>query len=557
MRPHPLRPGRILAAILFVTTAPLAAQHAHRQASADVPLFDDLGDHHYAVTTSVPGAQAYFDQGMRLYYAFNHQEAVRSFRAAQALDPRCAMCWWGEALAWGPNINLPMDSASAVAAWDAVQGALDRIEHADPKERDLIHALSRRYASPPPADRAALDRAWADALEPLIVAYPDDLEIRVLHAEAVMDLGPWDYWTEDGEPRPGMEQALNDLLYVQEQDREHPGACHFYIHAVEKLYPERAVDCAERLVGLMPGAGHIVHMPGHIYIRVGRYLDAVELNRHAIHADESYIQDQRPGVGMYTAGYYPHNYDFLAFAAMMIGQRETSLDAADAVTTLLPAELFGAPGMDFLQHWSVRPLLLRTRFALWDDILAAPEPDAEQPHARAISHYARGRALAATGRTAAARDELTALRDLQRSGELEGLKMEFNRSPDLAAIAERVLTGRILAAEGRFDEAIDALEEATRLEDGLLYGEPPEWSVPTRQELGEVLLEAGRFQEAESAFREDLDRFPGNGWSLGGLVTALRGQGRDDEAAQAEARLLEAWSSADVPLPTGRVGTKR
>ena len=542
----PIRP----VLLLFALAAPvgLTAQGGGGGA-LDVPLYDDLGAHRYPVTTSVPEAQDYFDQGMRLYYAFNHAEAVRSFRAAQALDPRCAMCWWGEALAWGPNINLPMDSASAESAWAAVQGALERIEHADVREQDLIRALSERYAPPPPADRAHPDRAWADALGRLREAYPEDLEIRVLHAEAVMDLRPWDYWSEDGEPREGMRTALDDLLYVQERDEEHPGACHFYIHAVEKLYPERAVPCAERLVGLMPGAGHIVHMPGHIYIRVGRYLDAVELNRHAIHADETYIQDQRPGVGMYTAGYYPHNYDFLAFAAMMVGQSETSLEAADAVTTLLPEELFGALGMDFLQHWSVRPLLMRTRFGRWDETLAAPRPGDGQPHARAIHRYAQGRAMAATGRTAAAWGELAALRDLQESGALEGLKMEFNPSPDLVAIAERVLTGRILATEGRFDEAVEALREATRLEDRLLYGEPPEWSVPTRQELGEVLLEAGRFPEAEAVFREDLERFPDNGWSLGGLLTALRGQGRDESAAQVEAALAEAWRTADVPPP--------
>ncbi|HSM04628.1 MAG TPA: hypothetical protein VK858_08390 [Longimicrobiales bacterium] len=541
----------VVLSLILAAGGPLSAQHdAHGAPSTGrVPLYDDLGDHHYAVTTAVPEAQAYFDQGLRLYYAFNHAEAIRSFREAQALDPRCAMCWWGEALAWGPNINLPMDSASAVAAYVAVREAVARAGHASDKERGLIRALAGRYASPPPADRAHLDQAWAEALEELVRAWPDDIELRVLHAEAVMDLQPWDYWTEAGQPRPGMREALDGLLLAQDRDEEHPGACHFYIHAVEKLYPERAVPCAERLVGLMPGAGHIVHMPGHIYIRVGRYLDAVELNRHAIHADESYIQDQRPEVGMYTAGYYPHNYDFLAFAAMMVGQSETSLGAADRVTSLLPGELFGSPGMDFLQHWSVRPLLMRIRFGRWDEILAAPAPGEDQPHARAIWHYARGRALVATGDVDAADRELAALRDLSGGGSLEGLRMEFNRSPDLVAIAERVLTGRLAAARGEMDAAADALREATHLEDALLYGEPPEWSVPTRQDLGEVLLEAGRFAGAEAAFREDLERFPGNGWSLAGLRDALRGQGADAEADRVEGQLREAWRTADVPLP--------
>ncbi|MEJ2541611.1 MAG: hypothetical protein P8188_16885 [Gemmatimonadota bacterium] len=552
----PSRFATVLLAALLTSPAPaLTAQHGDHAASPDageaggVPLYDDLGDHGYAITTRSARAQKYFDQGLRLYYAFNHAEAVRSFRIAQAVDSTCAMCWWGEALAWGPNINLPMDSASGVAAWQALRGAEARLEHASPRERALIRALSGRYAEVPPADRSHLDRAYAEAMGELARRYPDDPEIRVLHAEALMDLRPWDYWTEDGEPQPGIATALDGLVHARELDARHPGACHFYIHAVEKLYPERAVECAERLAGLMPGAGHLVHMPGHIYIRVGRYLDAVEANRHAIHADESYIQDQRPGVGMYTAGYYPHNYDFLAFAAMMIGQSETSLQAADKVTTLLPAELFGSPGMDFLQHWSVRPLLMRVRFGRWEEILEAPEPPVDAPHARAIWRYARGRAFAAQGAAHEARSELEALRALQRGGRLEDLGMEFNRSSDLVAVAERVLTGRIRAAQGAYDEGVEALREAVRREDGLLYGEPPEWSVPTRQDLGEVLLEAERWAEAEAAFRQDLDRFPGNGWSLAGLARALRAQGDDAQAAAVEAELQEAWQTADVPAP--------
>jgi len=336
--------------------------------SAVVPLYDDLGDYHLGITTSVPLAQRYFDQGIRLYYAFNHAEAVRAFQEAQRLDPDCAMCWWGEALAYGPNINLPMDTPSAESAYAAIRQALARRSGESPLEQALLDALAVRYTADTPEDRAHLDQAYADAMANVVSMYPGNHDSAVLYAEALMDLNPWDYWTTQGTPRPGMDTALGHLEDVITANADHPGACHFYIHAVEEVYPERAVPCAERLAELMPGAGHLVHMPGHIYIRVGRYLDAVATNQHAVHADEAYIQDQNPAIGMYTAGYYPHNYDFMAFAAMMIGQGELAIESARKVTSLLPPELFGSPGMDFLQHWSVRPLQMQIRFSRWQEM---------------------------------------------------------------------------------------------------------------------------------------------------------------------------------------------
>jgi tetratricopeptide (TPR) repeat protein len=537
---------RVLGLVLVALTWLGAAYGLAGQKQPDaVPLYGDLGDHHYRITTAVPQAQEYFDQGLRLYYAFNHAEAIRSLREAQRLDPRCAMCWWAEALAWGPNINLAMDSASAVAAYAAIQEAVSRRDGASEKEQALIDALAVRYAPNPPADRGALDRAYADAMARLAVRWPADDDVAVLSAEAVMDLMPWDYWTEDGHPQPGMAEALARLEGVLERNERHPGACHFYIHSVEKVYPERAVPCAERLAALMPGAGHLVHMPGHIYIRVGRYLEAVQANQHAVHADETYIRDQTPGMGMYTAGYYPHNYDFMAFAAMMIGRGTDAIGAAEKVATLLPEEVFDTPGMDFLQHWSVRPLLVRVRFARWDEILATPEPPKARPHSRALWHYARGRALVARGDLPGARREAEQLRAIRSGGALDGLRMEFNPSPELVAIADGVLTGWIEAGAGRWDAAVAALREAVAREDALLYGEPPEWTVPARHDLGAVLLRAGRTAEAERTFREDLDRFPRNGWSLGGLAVALKAQGRAAEAGSVEAQFERAWRTAD------------
>jgi tetratricopeptide (TPR) repeat protein len=512
-------------------------------AQEPVPLLEGLGDHHYEIITSAPLAQQYFDQGLRLYYAFNHGEAVRSFREAQRLDPSCAMCYWGEALAYGPNINLAMDRPSALAAYAAVGKAVGALSQASAREAALIDALARRYAANPPADRLHLDEAYAAAMDELATRWPEDIEIGTLAAEAQMDLRPWNYWTPAGEPQPGMSTAFERLERAVEVDPTHPGACHFYIHAMEKLHPERAVPCAERLASLMPAAGHIVHMPGHIYIRVGRYLDAVETNRHAVHADESYIRDQQPGVGMYTAGYYPHNYDFLAFAAMMIGLGEESIGAAEKVVSLIPEEAFSTPGMDFLQHWSMRPVLLKVRFQQWDAVLATPEPPVERPHARAIWHYGRGRARIAEADLVAANDELGRLRRIAEQPELAQLKMEFNDSDDLVRIAERVLTGRLEAAQGRYGRAVNALQEAVHAEDALTYGEPPEWSVPTRLELGEVLLEAEDFVEAERIFRESLTQFPRNGWALRGLGSALRAQGREGEAATVEAELRSVWAA--------------
>ncbi|MGD8866433.1 MAG: hypothetical protein PVI01_02365, partial [Gemmatimonadales bacterium] len=473
-------------------------------------------------------------------------EAIVSYRQAIELDSTCAMCYWGMAWALGPNINAAMDSAAGVAAYQAVQKALALSERETPKHQAFVRALARRYTADPSAERAALDSQYAVAMDELASRYPDDPEAQVLAAEALMLLSPWDYWTADKQPREGTETLLGRLEAVTERNPNHPGACHFFIHAVEAAYPERAVVCAERLAKLMPGAGHVVHMPGHIYIRVGRYADAIEANEHAVHADETWIQDRRPGVNMYTAGYYPHNYDFMAFAAAMAGRRDRAVEAANKVQELVPVEM--APSLSFLQHWYARPLQLQVRFGLWDEILEEPAPPEGLPHARALWHFARGRAVAARGDVGAARTELAQLKRLAADPALEGVRMEFNLSGDLLAVAEHVLAGRIAAADGDYDKAVALLSEAARLEDELTYGEPPEWTVPVRHELGAVLVAAGRPGEAERVYRQDLERFPENGWSLRGLAQALRAQGKTAEADRVETRFRRAWAESDVEL---------
>lgn len=538
-----------LAAALLLAVASQEPQHAHPASPTDsVPLYRDLGTHGYVVTTAVPRAQQYFDQGLRLYYAFNHAEAIRSFRAAQRLDPECALCWWGEALSWGPNINLPMDSAAGVAAYAALQRAVALRDRASERELSLIDALARRYAAVPLAtNRAALDSAYAKAMAEVVARYPEDAEAAVLYGESLMDLRPWNYWTEARELEPGVARGVAHFERVVAGNQNHPGACHFFIHAVEQHQPERAVECAERLERLMPGAGHLVHMPGHIYVRVGRYEDVIRVNEHAVHADESYIRDQRPGMGVYTAGYYPHNYDFLSFASMMVGRSAQTIGAAEKLASLAPDEVLHVPGMSFVQHHRTRPLQFRVRFAQWPEILRTPAPPEELPHARAMWHYAHGRALAATGDVPGAEADLAALR--QAMNRLEGVRLEFNPSPAVLKIGAHALAGHIAAARDDLPGAVTELQEAVRSEDALLYGEPPEWSVPVRQELGALLLKAGRAAEAEAAFRADLERFRENGWSLYGLAESLRAQGRTAEADEVMARFRTAWRSADVGTP--------
>jgi tetratricopeptide (TPR) repeat protein len=540
----------ITAALVLLASAAPQQVHQHEArgntaAGDTVPLYDDLGTHHYGVTVKAPLAQQYFDQGLRLYYAFNHAEAIRSFRAAQRADPSCAMCWWGEALAWGPNINMPMDSEAEAAAHAAARRAAELSGGATDRERALIEALGTRYGPEAGAERAQRDSAYARAMAEVAARYPDDAEAAVLHAEALMTLRPWQYWKPDATPQPGIGDALAQLERVMEVNHNHPGACHFFIHAVEEKYPERAVACAERLASLMPGAGHLVHMPGHIYVRVGRYMDAVRANEHAVHADETYIRDQRPAAGMYTMGYYPHNYDFMAFAAAMAGREEQAVGAAERVAALIPPDLLGVTGMAFLQHYMMRPMQLRVRFGRWDAILAEPAPAVELLHARALWHYGRGRALLARGDLAAARDELAAVERLLAEPGLADIHLEFNAAADVLRIAQGVLAGRIAAAEGNVEAAVRSLHAAAAVEDGLVYGEPPEWTVPVRHELGEVLLAAGRAAEAEAAYEQDLRRFPENGWALEGLAIALLAQGRAAEATAVATRLGTAWKEAD------------
>ena len=533
-RVAPLATFSALAALLLACAAPGRKEPA---ASAP-PLLTGLGSHHHAITTRDTLAQRYFDQGLRLAYAFNHAEAERSFHQAAALDPRCAMCYWGIALVRGPNINAPMDSASGAAAYAALREAQARAGDASESERAYIAALATRYAAAPGGNRAALDSAYADAMAEVARRFPQDPDAATLYAEAVMTTSPWDYWKADGTPKASTERLVAALEGAMQLAPDHPGACHFYIHAVEAAHPERAVACAERLAALMPAAGHLVHMPAHIYIRTGRYADAIEANVHAVHADETYIADQKPG-GFYPMAYYPHNYHFLAFAATLAGRGQTAVDAARGAAEKTPPEVARlAPELQLLPPY---PHLTLATFGRWDEVLREPLPAPDLRVASGLAHYARGRAQLATGKlddAAASLDSVARASDEVTAGPTDAVLQ----------IATHALRAELASRRGDEKRAITEYERAQALEDGLSYMEPPYWHAPIRHLLGAALIRDGRPADAERLYREDLRRFPENGWSLFGLSQSLAAQGRKQEAAAAKAHFAKAWGTADVTL---------
>jgi tetratricopeptide (TPR) repeat protein len=533
----------VAATLLGGAGAP-GADSVRRSAHPDsVPLYQDLGSHHKRISTRVPLAQQYFDQGLRLTYGFNHAEAIRSFTRAAALDSTCAICYWGIALASGPHVNAPMDSASGVAAYAAVQQALARKAHASAPERAYIEAVARRYEAAPTADRARLDSAYASAMAKVVKAYPGDLDAATLYAESLMDLRPWNYWRPDGTPYPGTLEITRQLRRVIAADPNHPGACHYYIHAVEAVDPKAALPCAERLARLMPGEGHMVHMPGHIYIRVGRWSDAVKANQHAIHTDEVFIEGQQPR-GVYPLAYYPHNIHFLAFASTMAGRGAQAIEASKTLTAKVNVDVARQVGI--LQEMLPYHALTLVTFGRWDDVLAEPLPPADIRFSYGLATYARGVAHAAQQHWAEAQAALDTVTAVNAA------------TPDAAegktplAIAVHALTGEIAARRGDLDAGIAHFREAVKLEDGGLYFEPPKWYYPVRHSLGAVLLKAGRSAEAERVYREDLRRFPENGWALFGLAQALKAQGKTAEAARTDARFKRAWADADVTLVASR-----
>ena len=520
---------------------------------AGAPLFTGMGSFHMPITTRDTDAQRYFDQGMVLAFGFNHAESIRSFRAAQTLDPDCAMCFWGEALATGPNINVTnngkavMTPEDRVSARAAIDSALTLVDGVSPKERSWILALDKRYDGHSETPRDPLDHAWADSLAAMVDAYPDDMTVAAVYAEALMNTMPWDYWGPSGEAKPDTQAVIKSLERVMAADPEHPLALHLYIHALEaSSNAQKAEVAADRLADLVPGSGHLVHMPSHIYFRVGRYQDAALANQRAADIDEAYIAECN-AQGFYPALYYPHNIHFLWASATMQGQSELSLESARRVVENVKIEQ--VESFPTIQFFRTVPMLSLVRFARWEAILLEPEPYAPFAFARAIWHYGRGVASAAMGDAQAALDELAAIERLEP--EVDEIFMgNVYPAKDLLAIAKSLLRGEIAYRTGTAAGAVTLFAEAVALQDALPYTEPPFWYYPTRQSLGAALLADGRAAEAQVVFERDLEQYPMNGWSLYGLTEALRVQGDTAAAESAQRRFDIVWQFADVTLST-------
>ncbi len=544
-----------LAALLAACAPEQPEQSLAERAGA--PLFDGMGDFHRDITTSDEDAQRYFDQGMVLAFGFNHAESIRSFRAAQTLDPSCAMCFWGEALATGPNINVTangkavMTEDEQVAAYAALQKARELAPNATQTEQDLIDALATRYAPEPVADRTALDRAYATALGDLVAKYPEDDDIAAMYAEAWMNTMPWDYWSDGETPRPEAVGAINALEDILARSPNHPLALHLYIHALEASSdPGRAEAAADRLANLVPGSGHLVHMPAHIYWRVGRYNDSVEANIRAAKVDEDYIAACN-AQGFYPALYYPHNIHFLWASASMQGQSELAIEAGEKVAENVRLEMIDEfPTVEFFH---TIPLLTLVHFARWDDVMARPQPRADLAFSNAIWRYARGIAHARTGDIEGAREEQAALAPQLANEKVLYLDGADYPASVLLGIANNLLEGEIALAQGDAEAAIEQFQTAVEAQDQLPYMEPPFWYYPTRQTLGHALMQAGRASEAEAVYRQDLIDYPHNGWSLKGLINALEAQGEDAEAAELRMHFDEAWALADVTIESSRL----
>jgi len=558
---RPLLALPLLLALFAGCSRPAPADPAADEAAlvkrAGAPLFKGMGDYHRPITTRDAGAQRYFDQGMVLAFGFNHAEAIRSFRAAQKLDPQCAMCVWGEALATGPNINVTskgkaiMSPADRKAAYAAAQKAISLQANASDVERALMAALATRYDGKEDSDRDPQDRAYAAAMKSVVERFPKDDDAAAMYAEAWMNTMPWDYWSASGQPKPETVEVLNALERIIARSPRHPLALHLYIHATEaSKTPGLAEKAADTLATLVPGAGHLVHMPAHTYWRVGRYHDASEVNVKAAAVDESYIK-QCNAQGFYPAAYYPHNIHFLWAASTMEGRSQVALEAARKVAANVRLEQI----KDFptVEYFKTIPLVGLVQFGRWQEILNEPAPDAGLDYFAAIRHYARGVALARTGKLADARAERAALVPLRDSVKVTFLDTNDLPATTLLKIADALLQGEIALAENSTGAAIRHFEAAVNTQDSLPYMEPPFWYYPTRQSLGATLMRAKRFADAEAVYRKDLEGYPHNGWSMFGLAQSLDAQGRTKEAAEVREMFGHVWARADVTLTASRM----
>jgi len=513
-------------------------------------LFDDLGGYSRKITTGSAAAQAWFDQGLRLIYAFNHDEATRAFAQAVAIDPTCALCYWGAAEALGPNYNMPAMTERWAVLWQSVEAARSNAATATPVEQALIAALGKRYRGPDPVAAEKMqpfNDAYANAMRDVAKQFPDDDDVQVFYAEAMMTANPWKLWSVDGNAAPGTAEIVATLERVLARNSQHPGANHYYIHAVEASpHPERGVAAAERLPGLLPGAGHTVHMPAHIFQRLGRYADAGAANRAAIEVDLKYLDKAKPPEWTYYGGMYlGHNYQFLGYAAAMQGRSAEALQATREMRAHIPdAVLHMGMGLDW---YAAEPYFAMERFGRWNELLAEAAPDPALFGLSAAYRYARTIAFAATGKVDEAKSEKAKL-DAIAAATPADAPAGLNVAKDLMSVAALVASARIAIAQGQHEAGIVMLREAVAKEDQLAYDEPADWFVPVRHLLGAELLAAGKAADAEAVYRDDLQRHPANGWALFGLAKSLRAQEKGAAAAAVEAQFAAAWKDADVTL---------
>jgi tetratricopeptide (TPR) repeat protein len=542
-----------LIGITCAFSSTVAPQHQHPSPTPTRPiaLISGLGSHHHPVSTKNPEAQRFFDQGLALAYAFNHEEAVRSFKRAAELDPELAMAYWGIALALGPNINMPIDAERMKAAYEAVQKALSPASKANEKERGYIEALSKRYSADPKADIKTLEVAYKNAMGELSRRYPDDLDAATLYAESLMDLRPWQLWSSDGKPAEGTEEVIAVLESVLRRDPDHIGANHYYIHAVEAgPEPERALPSAQRLKALAPAAGHLVHMPAHIDMRTGNYEAAARSNAYAADADRRHFQSFGR-YGMYPVMYYSHNLHFLAMAHAMQGRyadaKRAALQLDGHLNTYVSDSSTPDSMLAMLEVFAPTTMLVEVRFRRWTELSKAPAPSPKLPITTALWRFARGMAYASSGQSDLADGELKHLSTVQQSLSPQ-TTYGLSSASSILSIAEHLLRARIAVVKNDKNAAIALLRKAVELEDSLAYNEPPDWPIPARESLGSALIVNGDYAEAEKVFRDDQSKNPRSGRSLFGLLESLKRQGKNLAVPFIQRQFEAAWKNADTQL---------
>jgi tetratricopeptide (TPR) repeat protein len=536
--------------VVFSACVAAVAQHEMHPGSKPATLMSGLGDLHHPVSTSNPQAQQFFDQGLRLIYAFNHDEAGHSFQRAAELDPKLAMAYWGIAEAVGPNYNDPASDDRFKAAHDAIQKALDLSGNGSAIEKAYIEAMAKRFPGDPKADRRKAAEDYRDAMREVVKQYPDDLDAATLFAESGMNLHPWGLWHPDGTPEAGTEEIVSTLESVIRRDPNHLGAIHYYIHSVEaSRSPERALAGANRLATLAPAAGHIVHLPAHVYIRTGDYDAAVKTNQKAATADEAYIKASG-AQGIYPMMYYSHNLHFIAMCSAMNGNYAESKKAADMLAAHVAPAVTDMPP---LEGFMTIPMAVEVRFHRWSDILTAKPPDPAMKVSTVFYHFARGMALAATGKVADAEAEHKLVSEAEQATpeDVVFAMPVNNKAKDILKIAKNVLGAKIALAKNDNEGAINMLRQAVVVQDSLKYDEPPDWFFPVRESLGAVLLSSGNAVEAEKVFRDDLDRNPRNPRSLFGLREALKAQKRDYDAGFIQKQFDASWKGTGPALQMG------